>query len=408
MAPRNDCGATTEPPRGHRCRYGVRVELAAEMDALTQADLRARGSLKWTLPPVGQIGTFVAEMDLPLAPVIRDAVTEAVQRGLTTYLPPYLADRAAVACATFLAGRHGWDVDPASIHVLSGVLDVVKYALRHLLPADTPLVVPTPTYMPFLKLPQVLGTELRLVPMTHENGRYHLDLDALRPALAGGALLMLINPHNPTGRVFTRAELQALAELVEETGATVLADEIHAPLVYPGARHVPYASLSPITAGHTITAVSASKGWNVPGLSCAQIVLTGSVHRKRWADTDIIASYGAAPLGAIAAEAAYLHGVGHLDACVEYLDRGRAVFADALAAALPAARFGQPEGTYLGWIDLRDVADPASVADRCDVLAVDGAECGAPGFLRVNLATSHPILTEMARRLGRLDSPASP
>ncbi len=378
------------------------------MDVLTEADLRARGSLKWTLPPAGQIGSFVAEMDLPVAPAVLAAVTAAVRSGLTTYIPPYLAERAAAACATFQLTRHAWEVDPGSIHVLGGVLDVVKYALRHLLPPGTPLVVPTPTYMPFLKFPAILGTQVRPVPMAVVAGRYTLDLDALRPALAGGALLMLINPHNPTGRVFTRGELEALSELVSEAGATVLADEIHAPLVYPGATHVPYASISRATAAHTVTAVSASKGWNVPGLNCAQMILTGPVHQTRWAATDVIASYGATPLGAIAAEAAYLHGVDHLDACVDYLDRGRVMFADALAAALPRAGFVPPEGTYLGWIDLREVADPATVTDRCDVLAVDGLECGAPGYLRITLATPHPILLETARRLGRLASRALP
>jgi bifunctional pyridoxal-dependent enzyme with beta-cystathionase and maltose regulon repressor activities len=386
------------------------ADLAADIDALTADRLRARGSLKWTMPPAGSIGSFVAEMDFPLAAPIRTALDAALDDGATGYLSPAHIDRVTHACAAFQSARHGWPVDPADVHPMSGVVHILEFLLRNLLPPGTPLVLPTPTYMPFLTLPVALGVDLRLVTMHPDNGRYTMDLEELRVVMGEqvpdtGALLVLINPHNPTGRVFTEAELRALASIVEECGATVFADEIHAPLVYPGHRHVPYASLSAATAAHTLTAVSASKGWNLPGLNCAQLILSSDAHRERWARESYWAAVGTSPLGAYASEAAYRHGIPHLDATLAYLNTSRQLFADELAAALPGAAFTPPEGTYLGWVDLRTVADPVLVADRCQVIGTDGMECGAPGFLRLNLATTHALVAETARRLGRLGRP---
>ena len=391
------------------------AQVRAAMDTASEAELRRRGSLKWTLPPDGTIGAFVAETDLPLAPAIRDAIDDAVTRGLTTYLPPALAARASAACAEFIGARYGWQVEATDVHQMSGVLHILEFVLRRMLPPGTPVVLPLPTYMPFLMFADEFGADLRTVPMmtpaVGSGDAYTLDLAALREALTKdvpdtGALLVLINPHNPTGRVFTRDELSALASVVDETGATVFADEIHAPLVYPGGVHVPYASLSEVTAAHTLTAMSASKGWNVPGLNCGQLIVSSDRWRERLAGAGVWVSIGTSPLGAVAAEAAYSAGVDHLDACVTYLDEGRQLFAAALARSLPAAGFRPPEGTYLGWVDLRGVADPAVVPELCQVLGTDGTDCGTPGFLRLTLGTAHPILAEMAERLGRLGGAA--
>ena len=158
--------------------------------------------------------------------------------------------------------------------------------------------------------------------------------------------------------------------------------------------------LSATTAAHTITATSASKGWNIPGLGCAQLILSGDDARDGWAGLDPFVWYGATPLGAVATVAAYTRSADHLAAVVGYLQAGRDVFADRLARSLPAARLFPLQGTYLGWLDLRDTGcDPGDVADRARVRGVDGALCGAPGFLRLNLALPHPLLVEMASRL---------
>jgi bifunctional pyridoxal-dependent enzyme with beta-cystathionase and maltose regulon repressor activities len=384
------------------------LDVAARTDALTMDDLQARGGLKWTSVPPGAIGAGVAEMDLPLAPAIVAALHEAVDRGATGYLPPALGAGVAEATAQWQA-RYGWAVDPADVHPVGSVVTGFRIMLEHLTDPRAPVVLPVPAYMPFLSVPATAGRELVKVPMRivggQTGGRYEFDLPAIAAALRPGAVFVLTNPHNPTGRVFTDDELLALAEVVDNAEATVFADEIHAPLTMPGFTHRPYASLLPLTAGHTIGGTSASKGWNIPGLGCGQLILTADAARQAWDGLDPFTKHGGGvtPFGAVATIAAYTQGAGHLAAVVDYLAAGRDLFAAELAAALPAAYLFPVEGTYLSWLDLREVpADPATVAERTGVYGVDGAHCGMPGFLRVNLAMPHHLLAQAARRLGAL------
>ena len=280
------------------------MTVAAWTDAQTEADLRARGSLKWSATAPGMIGAWVAEMDLPLAPAITAALQAAVAQGMTGYLPAALDTAVGEAAARWQAG-YGWQIEPADVHPVASVVDALRITMDHLLAPSAPVVLPTPAYMPFLTVPEMHGRKLFTVPMRLAGDRYSLDLDAIAEVLTPGALFILTNPHNPTGRVFAAAELLALAEVVETAGAMVFADEIHAPLVFPGHTHRPYAGLSDITAGHTITGTSASKGWNVAGLGCAQLILSSDVTRETWTGIDPVAWYGATPLGAVATIAAY-------------------------------------------------------------------------------------------------------
>jgi bifunctional pyridoxal-dependent enzyme with beta-cystathionase and maltose regulon repressor activities len=384
------------------------LDIAAWTDGQAKADLRARGGLKWTSVPAGAIGAGVAEMDLPLAPAIAAALHDAVDRGLTGYLPPALAAGVADATAGWQA-QYGWRIDPADVHPVASVVTGFRLVLEHLTDPRAPVVLPVPAYMPFLTVPATAGRELRTVPMRivddGRGGRYEFDLPAIAAALTPGAVFVLTNPHNPTGRVFTDDELLAVAEVIDAAEAIVFADEIHAPLTMPGFTHRPYAGLSASTAAHTIGGTSASKGWNIPGLGCGQLILTSDRAREAWERLDPFTKHGGGvtPFGAIATAAAYTGGAAHLAACVAYLAAGRDLFAAELGRCLPAAHLFPLEGTYLAWLDLRGVpADPATVGDRVGVYGVDGTACGMPGFLRVNLAMPHPLLIESAHRLGQL------
>ncbi|WP_446664230.1 aminotransferase class I/II-fold pyridoxal phosphate-dependent enzyme [Flexivirga sp. B27] len=379
----------------------------AEIDAIDAAmqqvdvgQLRARGSVKWSATSGDQLGAFIAESDLPLAPAVQHAITEAVGRGLTGYLPGHVGADTAAACAAFQQRRFGWPVDPEHVQLLPDVLGAFAFTLGHLVDAGTPVVLPTPAYMPFLELPGAVGNELRTLPMDEVDGRFTIDPDRLAASLEGGALLVLINPHNPTGQVATRDELLQIADVVERTGSTVFADEIHSPLVYSEHQHIPYASLDERTAAHSVTAVSASKGWNLPGLACAQLIMTSAEHRRRWTDSPFVVRHGTSPVGAVAATAAYsAEGVAHLDAVVDYLQRGRDLFAGRMAQA-PTIGYTAPAATYIHWLDLRDVdGGPGEVAKRTGVLGTNGSACGTAGFLRLTLATSHAVVGEIADRL---------
>jgi cysteine-S-conjugate beta-lyase len=271
---------------------------------------------------------------------------------------------------------------------------------------DAPVILPTPAYMPFLVVPPWMGRRVIEVPMARDGDRYVYDLDALDAAYgAGGSLLVLCNPHNPIGRVLDPEEMLAVSEVVERHGGRVFSDEIHAPLVYDEHRHVPYASLSDVTAAHTVTAVSASKAWNLPGLKCAQLVLSNDADAELWSGVGFMAEHGAANLGVVANTAAYEEGGPWLADVLAYLDGNRRLLGELLTEHLPAVRYTPPEGTYLAWLDCRGLGlgeHPAQFfLDHAGVALTDGPACGAvgSGFARLNFATPRPVLEETVARM---------
>ena len=242
---------------------------------------------------------------------------------------------------------------------------------------------------------------------------FTLDLDAIDDAFrAGGHLVIFCNPYNPLGRVFTAGEMAQLTDVVDRHGGRVFADEIHGPLVYPGQRHLPYASTSDTAAAHTLTATSASKAWNLPGLKCAQVILSNEPDRQRWDEMGFFAAHGASNPGVVANIAAYRHGEAWLDEVLAYLDESRRLLAGLLARHLPQVRYRPPDGTYLAWLDCTGMDLPGSpgelVTERAHVTVVDGPAFGAggPGAFRLNFATPHPVLAEIVERVAAALRPA--
>jgi cystathionine beta-lyase len=375
----------------------------ASFDALSPAAARSQ---KWTRYD-NAIGAFVAEMDFGTAPVVTRALHDAVDAGALGYLPDAAAAAVAEACAAFQERRYGWAVPARWITPLADVLAGLTAAIEHFTPPGSPVVLPTPAYMPFLLVPGQLGREILEVPMlTGPDGRLTHDLDGLdRAFAAGGRLLVHCSPHNPTGRVFTEAEHRAIAEVVERHGVRVFADEVHAPLTHPGAVHRPYAALSPGTAAHTVTATSASKAWNIPGLKAAQFLVSNEADATRWAAVAEPFAHGASTPGVLANTAAYTGGEDWLADVLGYLDGNRRLLADLLAEHLPAVRYTPPEGTYLAWLDCRALGIEGSPAQhflqRAGVALIDGAACGSAGagHVRLNLATPRPVLRTIVERM---------
>ena len=381
-------------------------------DALDAEHMRGGGSWKWSTPGTdrhgrGLIGAFVAEMDYPAAPAVAAALHDAVDASRLGYLSDAWAQEMASACADFWSEHFGWAPDPGWIRPLPDVLTAFTAVVEHFTPPGSPIALPTPAYMPFLTVPAMLGRERIDAPMVRDADRpsgWSLDLDAIGAALTAGArLLVLTTPHNPTGHVFTRAELAAVTELVERHGARVFSDEIHAPITFDDHRHVPYASTSDGAAAHTVTATSASKAWNLPGLKCGQLVLSNSADAARWGEVGYLAEHGTATPGVLATTAAYRDGGAWLDDVLAYLDGNRALLA---AADLPGITTTVPEGTYLAWLDGRalglDEPPAAYLAREAGVVLTDGAACGEAGRggMRLTLAMSRPVLAEALARIG--------
>lgn len=375
-------------------------------DEITAESLRAANWKKWTEFGTAT-GAWVAEMDFGTAPAVRETLRRAAESGEGLgYLPTASLAAMQAAFASFVGARFHWRVAVEDVRPVADVLTAMQAAVRLTSRPGSPIILPTPAYMPFVTLPAALEREVIQVPLARENGRYVYDLDALDAAFAaGGHLLVLCNPHNPVGRVLERAELEAISEVVDRHGGRVFSDEIHAALTYPGHEHVPYASLSPVTAAHTVTAMSGSKAFNLPGLKCAQVVLSSDADRDLWRRGGHPYEDQASTMGALAATAAYTDGGAWLDDVVGYLDGNRRALTDLVAEHLPGVGYTEPEGTYLGWLDFAGtrIEDPARFfRTEADVAATSGATCGdaGRGFLRLNFATSRPILAEAITRMG--------
>jgi cysteine-S-conjugate beta-lyase len=372
-----------------------------------QSVLRARGSAKWTAFPEA-VGAFVAEMDFGVAPVIRDALHAEIDAARTGYLPLAASTALAESTAAWCADRYGWAIRPEQVRPVADVLTGLDLVLRRYSDPSKPVIVPTPAYMPFLMIPERHGRDIIEVPSPEVDGRYELDLDGIARAFEAGAdTLVLCNPWNPVGRVLTREELVAVSEVVDRFGGRVFADEIHAPVVFGDHRHIPYASVNEAAANHTITAISASKAFNLPGLKCAQLVFSNEADLERYAAVAGLVAHGASGFGVAANVAAYTEGGPWLDAVLEYLDESRTRVGALLAERLPQVGYRAPEGSYIAWLDVRALdlgASPAeAIRDRAGVALTDGAACGVAGtgFVRLILATPLPVLEDIVDRLAR-------
>jgi len=363
-------------------------------------------SRKWSLHP-GKIGAWVAEMDFGIAPPVAEALQRAVTDGILGYLSPPLAAELGHATADWMRTEYGWQVDPERVHPVSDVMAALGVAITEYAPAGSAVIVPTPAYMPFLTYLPTIGHPVVEVPGAVVDGRWQHDLDGIDAAFAAGArTLVLCNPHNPTGTVLTREELTALAEVVERHGGRVFADEIHAPLRYDGAPHVPYASLSEATAAHTITGTSASKAWNLAGVKTAQLITSNDADQAAYRRFGFAVQHGAATVGVVAAIAAYREGRPWLDDVIAYLDAERHELGRLLAEHLPGARYAPPQATYIGWIDASGLQLPTSPAtffrEEAGVVLTDGALLGRgyEDFVRIVFATPRPVLREAIHAMG--------
>jgi cystathionine beta-lyase len=371
-------------------------------------DRARRTLLKWRVAPADVLPAWVAEMDYALAPPVQDALRRAVDDGLTGYPllpgegPASGDDELGEAYAGFAARQFGHTVDPAHVIPTVDVTAGVRVVLDVLSEAG-PVVFPLPGYPPQHDVAQLTGRRRVDLVLDPDAERAELDLDRLDALFAGGArTLLLTQPHNPWGRVFTHAELEGVRDVVVRHGARVVSDEIHAPLVLGGGEHVPYLSLDG-TADHAVAVTASSKAFNTPGLRCAQIVTGDDATAERLRAEPMARNDSWSPLGVVGAVAAYSQGDAWLDALRERLTAQRALLVDLLATQLPEARMRPLEATYLAWLDLRAYADePATLAlEKGRVWVQDGRHFAPdlPGHVRVNIATSPERLTEIVGRL---------
>jgi len=351
-----------------------------------------RRSAKWAAYPPDVLPAWVAEMDFPLADPIKAALHEAVERDDAGYLGPELFG-VPQALAEFAARRLDWEVDPEQVVAATDVMVGVEECLRVLTDHGAGVVITPPVYPPFFA--DVRHVDRRVVEAPLIDGA--LDIGAIERAFEEGAqAILLCNPHNPLGRVWTRGELAALAELADEHGAWVVSDEIHGPLAH---------GFTPIHAvsRRAVAVTSASKAFNLAGLKLGLIVTAGGEARDRIAPIEPEAHWRAGYLGAVAARAAFTEGDAWLDDILATLASNRELLGELLAQHLPEVGYTPPDASFLAWLDCRFLGeDPArTFLERGRVALSRGLDFGAQGagFARLNFGTDPERLEEAVSRM---------
>ena len=371
-------------------------------------DRRRSDSSKWHKYGPDVLPLWVADMDFAAPePVVR-ALRERVEHGVFGYRAeqPKLFE----VVAERMLARHGWRVSPEAMVLLPGVISGFNVAGRALTTPGDGILEQIPVYPPILRCPSNMGATRDEAPLAQDaDGRYTVDWDAFERAIQPRTrMFLLCNPHNPVGRVYTRAELSRMAEICLRRGITICADEIHCDILFSGQRHVPIASLSPEVEARTITLIAPSKTFNLPGLKASVGIIPDAALRERFVAAQADLVRGVNVLGYVAMLAAYRDGQPWLDELLRYLEGNRDFLVQYVRDRLPGVRMAAPEGTYLAWLDCRKAGIPggdphAFFLDKARVAFNDGAAFGRPGegFVRLNFGCPRATLTEALERMRR-------
>jgi bifunctional pyridoxal-dependent enzyme with beta-cystathionase and maltose regulon repressor activities len=388
------------------------------LEELTLRQLRQRTSMKWRAHPDDVLPLWVAEMDVNLAPTVADALRRAIDNGDTGYP---CGTALAEAVSEFASRRWQWhdlEVDRTAIvpDVMLGIVEM----LRLITDRGDAVIVNPPVYAPFYAFVSHDGRRVTEAPLDAD-GR--IDLNALEEAFAratasgGRAAYLLCNPHNPTGSVHTADELRGVADLARRFGVRVVSDEIHAPVILSGSRFTPYLTVPGAEDGLALT--SASKAWSLSGLKAA-LAIAGPQAAADLRRMPEEVSHGPSHLGVIAHAEAFRTGGEWLDTLLDGLEANRTLLGDLVAEHLPGVKYQWPQGTYLAWLDCRELGFDEEVADGLAVVAdlsgparwfLDHARValssghvfgtGGSGHVRLNFATSQAILVDAISRMGR-------
>ncbi|GAA3187976.1 MalY/PatB family protein [Nonomuraea roseoviolacea] len=386
--------------------------MSGAFDVVDVTRLRSGHGVKWGSLPAGIIGAWVADMDFGVPPAVRESIVRVAEREDFGY--PFWPgeDPVVEAFEERMAGRHGWRPRPGRTRVFTDLIQILQVMIEHATAPGDGVAIHVPSYPPFLAAVARSGRRIVPLPMLWDETGWGFSAEGLADRLRaqGCRMIVLVNPHNPTGRVLTRAELSAVAAAAEELDLVVLADEIHADLVFAPHRHVPFASLGADAAARTITATSATKAFNIAGLRCA----VAHVGPER-----VLESLAAAPLdyfgtpsvlSRVATVAAWREGGAWLDGLMRTLDDNRRTLADWAASSPWDLRHHTPQATYLGWLDFARTPvggdSPAAYLERhAGVKLSEGGEfsqhtsVSTASFARVNFATSPANLREILSRV---------
>jgi cystathionine beta-lyase len=348
---------------------------------------------------------WVADMDFAVPEAVSRALQERAAHPVFGYT--LATDSLYESLIQWLKTRHDWVVERDWIILAPGVVPTLHAAALAFAGTQEGVIVQPPVYFPFFSAVTETDRKLILNPLRLENGRYSIDFEHLENrARQGAKLLMLCTPHNPVGRVWSETELREVLRIADRYGLVILSDEIHHDLVFPDHQHIPLAKLAGADAP-IITAVAPSKTFNIPGLGLSALIVPDAAHRAALRKAFELLHLGASnPFSLVAFEAAYREGGPWLEALLAYLTQTRDFAAEFLGEHLPKIKLIQPEGTYLLWLDCRELGlNDAELKQffihQAKVGMNPGSVFGAggSGFMRMNIGASRQVVAEALTRI---------
>jgi len=382
----------------------------SNVHAPSLAKLLTHHSEKWRRFDRDVLPLSIAEMDFPIADPIRTVLHEMVTQSDLGYLGsvPELGQ----GFAQFAAARWNWAVDTSQVSIAADVGVAVVEVLRVFTKPGDKILINSPVYQNFYNWIHETYLEKIDLPFTRTdsdeglNNPWQLDLDAVENIYANGLKVhLLCSPHNPLGRIFSKAELTRIADMAKKYNVLVISDEIHAPLTYISSDFTPFLDVSDAAREVGITVTAASKGWNIAGLKCAIIISQNDAIKATLDELPMAVHFRASILGAFASATAFADGGVWLDSVMKQLDHNRYLIRDLLAAKLPSVKYHIPHNSYLAWLDLSTLhlgQDPsATLLEKARIAFNPGHSYGlqCSQYVRLNFATSPEIITEAIERV---------
>lgn len=351
---------------------------------------------------------WVADMDFPCPQPILDSIEKRNKHGILGYTtrPESLHE----SIINWMKKRHGWNIKKEWLVYSPGVVTSLNLSVMSFTRPGDSVIIQSPVYPPFFSVVKNNDRIIALNPLIEESGNYSIDFESLEKEMAAGSKMMILcSPHNPVGRVWTKSELDKLAQLCEKYGVLMVSDEIHSDLILPGNKHIPIATVSEYMKQNSITCIAPSKTFNIPGLTTSVAIIPNPKLRLKFLKTINRIGIGMSNIfGIVATEAAYTHGEPWLEELIKYLDDNVNYLLEYFNTNIPEIKVTKPQGTYLVWLDCRALnMDGKSLhrfmIEQGKIGLNNGLDFGpgGEGFLRINVACPRATLVEGLKRINK-------
>lgn len=380
--------------------YSFDTEVNREGTGAIKYDFREKIFGKNDVTPL-----WVADMDFETPDFIRDAVAKRMQHPIYGYS---LREQGYYnSIVNWLENRHGWKIDRDWIIFSPGIVPALNFStLAYTNPGDKIITQP-PVYYPFFSAIQDHNRVLLENQLMLDDGHYHVNFKQLEELATEATMLLLSNPHNPVGRVWTKEELKKIGEICLENNVIIISDEIHSDLILPGFKHVPMASISDDIAQITVTCIAPSKTFNIAGLSTSSVIISNNeLHHKFSSVVERLHVVHGNIFGTTASEAGYTHGAVWVDELMEYVNQNFILLDTLLNDSMSKIKLIPPEATYLAWLDFRQTKLPDKeikelLVNEAGIGLSAGLDFGngGKGFQRLNLASPRNIVEKSVRKL---------